>query len=76
MSTMEIDPVCEKHLEPKDAAAQTTIHGNTYYFCSQACKVKFELALNITLMRIGAQKNTSTNQKLRHLRYPPALNHP
>jgi len=63
MSTMEIDPVCEKHLEPKDAAAQTTIHGNTYYFCSQACKVKFELGLNITLMRIGYQENKVTNQR-------------
>ena len=76
MPTLEIDPICEKPLKPKDAAAQTSIHGNTYYFCSQACKAKFELALNITLMRIGVQKNTGTNQKVRHLRYPPAWNHP
>lgn len=36
------DPVCGVQIEPPNAAAETTYQGNTYYFCSQECKQKFD----------------------------------
>lgn len=36
------DPVCGMRLEEKDVQATTTYQGKTYYFCSVACKKKFE----------------------------------
>ncbi len=42
MSKTVTDPVCGMHIEPMNAAAQTTYQGNTYYFCSQECKQAFD----------------------------------
>jgi Cu+-exporting ATPase len=36
------DPVCGMRLEEKDVQATATYQGKTYYFCSVACKQKFE----------------------------------
>ncbi|KAA0248270.1 MAG: YHS domain-containing protein [Candidatus Jettenia sp.] len=36
------DPVCGMRLEEKDIQATTNHQGKTYYFCSVACKLKFE----------------------------------
>ncbi len=36
------DPVCGMKVDDQDAAAQSTHEENTYYFCSQGCKKKFE----------------------------------
>jgi P-type Cu+ transporter len=36
------DPVCGMVIEPAKAAAETTYRGQTYYFCSQECKAKFD----------------------------------
>lgn len=36
------DPVCGMELNPYEALAQTTYQGETYYFCSQDCKEKFD----------------------------------
>ena len=36
------DPVCGMTVDPKKAAAESQHDGQTYYFCSQACKQKFD----------------------------------
>ena len=38
------DPVCKMSIDDQEAAATSTYKGTTYYFCSQACKEKFEKA--------------------------------
>jgi YHS domain-containing protein len=40
--TQHKDPVCGMRLEEKDVQATATYQGKTYYFCSVACKQKFE----------------------------------
>jgi YHS domain-containing protein len=42
MNKTVTDPVCGMHIEPQNAAAQTTYRDQTYYFCSQECKDKFD----------------------------------
>ena len=42
MNTKIVDPVCGMELEPINAIAQSTYQGETYYFCSQECRQKFE----------------------------------
>jgi YHS domain-containing protein len=39
---MHTDPVCQMQVDEKQAAAQAQHQGQTYYFCSQGCKAKFE----------------------------------
>lgn len=39
---MARDPVCGMDVDEKQAAATATHEGHTYYFCSQACKQKFD----------------------------------
>jgi YHS domain-containing protein len=39
---MEKDVVCGMQVEPAQAAASSQHQGKTYYFCSTACKAKFE----------------------------------
>jgi P-type Cu+ transporter len=36
------DPVCGMEISPRDAKASQEFQGTTYYFCSTACKEKFE----------------------------------
>jgi len=36
------DPVCGMMIDPSTAVGQSTHQGTTYYFCSQACKDKFD----------------------------------
>ena len=36
------DPVCGMRIDPNAAAGQSTHQGTTYYFCSTACKGKFD----------------------------------
>ena len=36
------DPVCGMKVDDQKAASQSTYEGNTYYFCSQGCKTKFD----------------------------------
>ena len=40
--TMARDPVCQMHVDPKSAAAQSKYQGQTYCFCAVGCKVKFD----------------------------------
>jgi Cu+-exporting ATPase len=39
------DPVCGKDLQPTTAATSIVREGKTIYFCSGACKTKFEAEL-------------------------------
>ena len=39
---MAIDPVCGMTVDEKNAAAKVDHGGKTYYFCSPACKAKFD----------------------------------
>lgn len=41
---MAKDPVCGMEVDEKRAAATATFKGQTYYFCSTACKATFEKA--------------------------------
>lgn len=36
------DPVCSMEIDSEEAAATSVYNGKTYYFCSQACKIKFD----------------------------------
>jgi YHS domain-containing protein len=35
------DPWCNMQIDPRKAAAQETVNGETYYFCSTSCATKF-----------------------------------
>jgi YHS domain-containing protein len=39
---MGIDPVCGMEVNPDSAAAQSEWGGQTYYFCSEPCKRRFD----------------------------------
>jgi len=39
---MEKDVVCGMQVDPTKAAGTSVYNGKTYYFCSKACKVKFD----------------------------------
>lgn len=36
------DPVCGMKVDEQNAAGQSQHAGQTYYFCSQGCKAKFD----------------------------------
>lgn len=42
MANTERDPVCGMQIDTQDAAATSEHQGQTYYFCSEGCKEKFE----------------------------------
>jgi YHS domain-containing protein len=39
---MEKDVVCGMQVDPNKAAGTSVYGGKTYYFCSKACKTKFD----------------------------------
>ncbi len=39
---MAKDPVCGKVVDPEQAAIQSSYEGKTYFFCSAACKERFD----------------------------------
>jgi Cu+-exporting ATPase len=39
---MATDPVCKMKVDESKAAGKSEYKGQTYYFCSQGCKVKFD----------------------------------
>ena len=39
---MEKDVVCGMQVDPAKAAGTSTYSGKTYYFCTEACKAKFD----------------------------------
>lgn len=36
------DPVCGMQVDEQKAAGESQYQGQTYYFCSQSCKQKFD----------------------------------
>lgn len=42
MADTRRDPVCNMEVDERSAAGQSDYQGQTYYFCSQSCKNKFE----------------------------------
>ena len=36
------DPVCGMQVDPAKAVGTSQYQGQTYYFCSQGCKTKFD----------------------------------
>lgn len=40
--TTATDPVCGMQVDPQSAARTSEYEGQTYYFCSPACKKAFE----------------------------------
>ena len=36
------DPVCGMQIEDSQAPAQSSYEGQTYYFCSEECREKFD----------------------------------
>lgn len=38
----QMDPVCGMQVDEQNAAGQSDYNDQTYYFCSQGCKTKFE----------------------------------
>jgi phosphatidylglycerol:prolipoprotein diacylglycerol transferase len=41
-TSMERDVICGMQVDPAKAAGKTEYNGKTYYFCSKACKTKFD----------------------------------
>jgi Cu+-exporting ATPase len=39
---MGLDPVCKMEVNPMSAEAQSDYEGQTFYFCSTACKRAFD----------------------------------
>ena len=39
---MAKDPVCGMDVQPEQAAGQSEFQGQTYYFCCDACKKRFD----------------------------------
>lgn len=39
---MEKDVVCGMQVDPAKAAGSSQYNGKTFYFCSKACKTKFD----------------------------------
>ena len=42
MANTQRDPVCNMEVSEEDAAGRSQYQGQTYYFCSQNCKNKFD----------------------------------
>lgn len=42
MAQTQRDPVCNMELGEENAAGQSQHQGQTYYFCSEECKEKFD----------------------------------
>jgi len=41
-TTTHIDPICGMEVDEQQAAAKSEHQEQTYYFCSQGCKSKFD----------------------------------
>jgi YHS domain-containing protein len=42
MANTQRDPVCNMQVDEKNAAGQSDYQGQTFYFCSENCKEKFD----------------------------------
>lgn len=51
-----IDPVCGMQIDPAKAAGKSEYKGQTFYFCSDHCKRKFDAAPESYLKKPAAKK--------------------
>ena len=42
MAMTQKDPVCNMEVDEQNAKARSQYQGQTYYFCSEGCKQKFD----------------------------------
>ena len=42
MANTQQDPVCKMEVDAQSAAGRSEYKGETYYFCSQSCKIEFD----------------------------------
>ena len=42
MATTHRDPVCNMEIDEQSVAGRSQYQGETYYFCSESCKNKFD----------------------------------
>ena len=71
---MMIDPICGMKVEPQKAAGKSTFNGETFYFCSNSCKEKFDSTNSAesnskqisqpTLVKLGSNSKSSHQPKL------------
>lgn len=52
---MEKDPVCGMLVRPEEAAAQRSLEGRSYYFCSAACVARFDQAPQRYVPELGSR---------------------
>ncbi|MGQ9634659.1 MAG: YHS domain-containing protein [Bryobacteraceae bacterium] len=51
-----IDPVCGMQIDPAKAAGKSEYKGQTFYFCSDHCKRKFDAAPESYVKKPAAKK--------------------
>ena len=51
------DPVCHMDIDPATAAGASEYKGQTYYFCSPACKASFDKDPEKYLGKAGNQEH-------------------
>ena len=39
---MAIDPICLMEIDEREAPAKSVYNGQTFYFCAESCRKKFE----------------------------------
>ena len=39
---MVVDPICLMEIDEKNAPAKSVFNGQTFYFCNEGCKRRFE----------------------------------
>lgn len=56
------DPVCGMQIDEQKAAGQSQYQGETYYFCSQHCKQKFDQNPQQYTQESGRSQPSATNR--------------
>jgi P-type Cu+ transporter len=54
---MAKDPVCGMEVKPDQAAGKSDYSGQTYYFCSNGCKQRFDQNPQVYAPKQPAQQN-------------------
>lgn len=60
--TTHIDMVCGMQIDEKDVTAQSKYLGETYYFCSETCKHKFDQRPEDYVVRSRTGNNTQGHE--------------
>lgn len=57
------DPVCGMQVDEQKAAGQSQHQGQTYYFCSEDCKTKFDQNPQQYADKAGGAKGTGAKRQ-------------